>query len=110
MKNLTKSIVIIAFACSSIGVANAASEFVAADKTTGTEICVVAAEGNRLRLLKTIKDAGLSKRYVAEEMRCNHLNFIDFVEQYGQDVVKINNFITNGKYSTEQQIAKVAAR
>ena len=109
MKILTKSIAIIALTCSSIGAVNAANEFVAGNQSMDTEICLVAAEGNRLKLLKTLKDAGLSKRYVAEKVQCNNLSFVDFVEQYSNNVEKINNFITNGKYMDSQVVAKVAS-
>jgi hypothetical protein len=110
MKNLTKSIAIIALACSSIGFAQAANEFVATNNTTDTEICVAAAEGNRLKLLKTLKDASLSKNYVVENVQCNELSFVDFVEQYSKESTKINKFITNGKYMNNLVLASVTAR
>jgi hypothetical protein len=99
MKNLTKSIFIAALACSSIGFANAASEFVAGNNNAGTEVCIAAAQGSRLKLLKTLNESGVSKRYVVKNVKCNEQDFITFVEQYGNNVEKINNFMTNGAYS-----------
>lgn len=110
MKTLTQTIAIITLTCSSISFAHATNEFVAKNQTADTGICVAAAEGNRLKLLKTIKDAGLSKRYVAEKVQCNELSFVDFVEQYGNNVEKINRFMTNGKYMNKQVIANLTTR
>ena len=110
MKKLTQSIAIIALTVGSIGLANAQSDFVAGNNSADTEICITAAEGNRLKLLKTLQDTGMSKRYVAEKIQCNELSFVDFVEQYGKNVDKINNFITKGKYSENIIVASVAAK
>jgi hypothetical protein len=110
MKKLTQSLVIIALTVGSIGLANAQNDFVAGNNSSDTKICIIAAEGNRLKLLKELQDTGMSKRYVAEKIQCNELSFVDFVEQYGNNVDKINNFITNGKYSKNIIVASVAAR
>ncbi|MDP5033233.1 MAG: DUF3718 domain-containing protein [Paraglaciecola sp.] len=109
MKKLTQSIAIVSLICGSMGLAHAESDFVASDKGTSTEICMAAAEGKKFKLMSTIKDAGLSKRYVETKIQCNQLNFVEFVAQYSKDADKINHFITNGKYHDAAVIAQVAA-
>ena len=110
MKILTKSIVLITLTCSSIVFANESNQFTATNQSLSTKICITAAQGDRLKLSKALKNSGLSKRYVAEKMQCNDLSFVAFVEQYGKNAEKINNFITHGEYADSQVVANVAAR
>jgi hypothetical protein len=37
------------------------------------------------------------------------MNLISFIEQYGSNVGKMNNFLTNGKYSNNADVANVAS-
>jgi len=50
-----------------------------------------------------MKKANLSKDFVLEEVKCNQLSFITFLEQYGTEVSEINGYVTNGKYRKEQK-------
>lgn len=110
MKTFTKTIVIAALTFSSIGFASATTEFVPADDYVTTKLCLVASQGNKAKLSRTIKDSGLSKRYVAQNVKCNEQNIVAFVEQYGNDAENINNFLTSGKYGDDMMLNKLAAR
>jgi hypothetical protein len=109
MNTLTKAIAITTLTLSSIGLANASKVIVPTDNYVTTKLCVVASEGNKTKLFRAIKKAGLSKHYVTENMKCNEMNLISFIEQYGTNVEKMNNFLTNGKYSNNADVANVAA-
>jgi hypothetical protein len=109
MNTLTKAIAITTLTLSSIGLASASNVIVPADNYVTTKLCVAASEGSKVKLLKAIKNAGLSKHYVAENVKCNELNIVAFIEQYGSNVEKMNNFLTSGKYSNNTEVANLAS-
>lgn len=110
MKTFTKTIAITALTLSSIGFANASSVIVPSDDYITTNLCVVATEGSKAKLSNAIKKSGLSKNFVAKKVKCNELNIIAFIEQYGSNVEKMNNYLTSGKYSNNDLVTNVAAR
>jgi hypothetical protein len=109
MNTLTKAFAITTLTLSSIGLASASNLIVPADNYVTTKLCVVASEGSKSKLSQAIKKAGLSKNFVTENVKCNKLNFVTFVEQYGSNVEQMNNFLTNGKYSNNAEVANVAS-
>ncbi|MEP1554768.1 DUF3718 domain-containing protein [Paraglaciecola sp.] len=109
MNTLTKIIATSVLTLSSIGMASAATEYVAADDYVTSKLCVVATEGSKLRLSQAIKKSGLSKNYVAENVTCNNQKLVTFVEQHGTNVEDINNFLTAGKYSSNIEVTTVAS-
>jgi hypothetical protein len=110
MNTLTKTIAITTLTLSSIGLASASSEMVPTDNYVTTKLCVVATEGSKAKLSHAIKKSGLSKHFVTENVKCNELNLITFIEQYGSNVEKMNDFLTNGKYSNNAVVANLASR
>ncbi|WP_435691114.1 DUF3718 domain-containing protein [Paraglaciecola sp.] len=110
MNTLTKAIAITTLTLSSIGIASASNMLVAKDSNITTKLCLVASEGNKAKLSVELKKAGLSKSYVTENVKCNNLNMVNFVEQYGNNAVQINNFLTSGKYSNNSTAVTLAAR
>jgi hypothetical protein len=70
---------------------------------------MVASEGNKGKLSKAIKKSGLNKHFITENVKCNELNFVNFIEQYGSNVEQINNFLTNGKYTNDAVAANLAS-
>jgi len=110
MKTFTKTIVIAALTVSSIGFANAANILVPADGYVTSDLCVVASQGSKAKLAKAIKKAGLTKRYVANNVQCNEQNIITFVEQYGSNVEQINNFMTHGDYNKTAEMPDLVSR
>lgn len=110
MKTLTKTIAITALTLSSIGFANANPVLVPGNDYVTTELCLIASQGNKTKLVNAIKKAGLTKRFVAQNVKCNEQNFVEFVEQYGSNVTKINNYLTGGAYSEGTEMPDLAAR
>ncbi len=103
MNTFTKIIATSVLTLSSIGMASAATEYVAADDYVTSKLCVVATEGSKLKLSKAIEKTGLSKRFVVENVTCNNQELTTFVEQHGTNVDNINNYLTAGKYSQNQE-------
>ncbi|MEP0356008.1 DUF3718 domain-containing protein [Paraglaciecola sp.] len=109
MNTFTKIIATSILTLSSIGMANAATEYVAADDYVTSKLCVVATEGSKMRLSQAIEKTGLTKRFVVENITCNNQNLITFVEQHGTNVDNINNYLTAGKYSSNVEVTTVAS-
>ncbi|MEP2650717.1 MAG: DUF3718 domain-containing protein [Paraglaciecola sp.] len=109
MNTFTKIIATSILTLSSIGMANAATEYVAADDYVTSKLCVVATEGSKMRLSQAIEKTGLTKRFVVENITCNNQNLITFVEQHGTNVDNINNYLTAGKYSSNVEVTIVAS-
>ena len=110
MNTLTKAITVTTLTLASIGLASASNEIVPADNYVTTKLCMVASEGSKAKLSKAIKKSGLSKHFVAANVKCNELNMVNFIEQYGTNVEQINNFLTSGKYSNNAVVANLASR
>lgn len=110
MNILTKILTATVLTISSIGMANASSEVVPSDNYVTTNICVVATQGNKLKLLYAIKNSGLRKSYIANNVKCNKLNIIAFIEEHGSNVEEIGNFLTNGRYTNDGDVTNIAAK
>jgi hypothetical protein len=109
MNTLTKAIAITTLTLSSIGMASASNVIVPADDYVTTKLCMVASEGSKTKLSKAIRKSGLSKHFITENVKCNELNIVAFVEQYGSNVEQMNNYLTNGKYSDSAVVANLAS-
>ena len=99
MKTFTKVVMVVGLAFGAMATAQADSRFVAADESVTSKICVAAAKGNKMNLHQEIRRAGLTREYVADNVTCNDMPITEFVEQYGENVAKINRFITGGEYT-----------
>jgi endoglucanase Acf2 len=108
-QKMTKTLTTIVLTLSTIGMANAASKVVAGDDYVTSKICVAAAGKSKLQLHKVIKESGLSKTYIAEKVTCNNQNIVAFVQEFGDEPEKMNNALTNGKYTTQVNITDLAA-
>lgn len=108
-QKMTKTLTAIVLTLSTVGMANAASKVVAADDYVTSKICVAAAGKSKIQLHKVIKDSGLSKRHIAKNVTCNNQNIVAFVQEFGDSPEKMNNALTNGKYTTQVNITDLAA-
>lgn len=99
MKTFTKLVMVAGLTFGAMAVAQAETQFVAADDAVTSDICVVAANGNKMKLHKAIKDAGLTRGFVEDNVTCNGMPIVEFVEQYGENVAAINRYITAGDYT-----------
>ncbi len=109
MNTFTKTITTIALTLSTIGMANAANQVVAADDSVTSKLCVVAAQGSRVELHNAIKESGLSKKYIAQNVNCNDQSILEFVQTHSDSPEKINNVLTNGRYNTNVNITDLAS-
>ncbi|MFT6267262.1 MAG: hypothetical protein ACJAVV_000052 [Alphaproteobacteria bacterium] len=82
MKLLTKITVISVLTFSVLGIVNAAPVLVPTDNYVTSKLCVAAAQGNKVKLAREIKNAHLSKDFVIKNVKCNDLSFTAFVDQY----------------------------
>ncbi len=60
-----------------------AAQFVAADNSPGTQICMAVSSNKRLQLYATMKDLRISKTTVTNKLRCNNLSIAKFAGTYG---------------------------
>jgi hypothetical protein len=104
MKTLTKTLAASLISFTILGAAHASPELVPTDNEAGTGLCVTATSGSLLKMNKAMKSTRVTKRYVTEKMTCNGQSIVAFVEQYGKKAEKMNNFLTNGKYSKERNV------
>ncbi len=97
MKTITKILTTIVITLTTAGIANAAN-VVPKDNYTTTKLCLTASKGNTFKMNKAIMDTNLSKSFIVENVQCNNLDIVNFVEEYGTNVVKMNNLLTGGEY------------
>lgn len=109
MNTFTKTLATTLIALSTIGAANAASHVVAADDYITSKICEAASGKSGVKLHKTIKDSGLSKKYIAQNVNCNDQNIVAFVQDHGQKPEKMVNMLTKGQYKTSVKVIDLAA-
>lgn len=104
MKTLTKTLITSTFILLTTGAAYASS-LEAANNSKTTQICIAAAEGNKARLHIKIKESGLSKVFVANNVKCNDQDITSFVAIHGKDPVTINSILN--KYRKDKNISQV---
>lgn len=85
--------------------ANASVELVPADGSASTKICIAAAEGNKFKVDRSIEYAGVTKRYVNQEMTCNGMPIKDFAAQYHATNDPAQFVATDGSMSSKICIA-----
>lgn len=108
-QKMTKTLTTIVLTLSTMGVANASTKVVAADDYITSKLCVVAAEKSKIQLHNFIKESGLSKQFIAKNVTCNDQNILEFVQEHAENPDKINNLLTNGRYTTKVKITDLAA-
>ena len=74
----------------------------AADKSTITHLCMTAVSGNRAAMHNKIKESGLTRKYVANNIQCNGENILVFIDKYGKSPNKIRAMLghTSSQIST----------
>lgn len=72
------------FLATSTFVTNAnATEFVAADNTIGTKLCMAVAKDNRRALNNTMEKVRITKNTMTKKLTCNDLSLEKFAATYG---------------------------
>ncbi|WP_175623852.1 DUF3718 domain-containing protein [Pseudocolwellia agarivorans] len=93
MKTLTKKLtvsILFLFTTTSIF----AASFEAANNSSTTQICIAAVKGSKAQLHVKIKESGLSKVFVANNVKCNNQDIISFVAQNGKAPKVINKVLS----------------
>jgi len=107
MKTFTKVLATLTISLTLAGAANAKT-FVATDSKISTELCLIAAQGNRAQMHNAIKNSGLSKSFVVYNVKCNQQNITEFVAQHGRSPKKINALLNQGRNKGKVSINDVA--
>lgn len=77
-----------------------ATEMVAADSSNFTALCMTALSGNRAAMHNNIKSSGYSKPFITNNVECNGVNILTFVQQYGQNADAMLRTLDRGEHST----------
>ena len=84
-------------------------EFIAADDSLTTKLCIIAAEGNRVALHKALKAHNVSKRFLRNKVGCNEESLSTFVSKYGNNPDSVLRMLNLDSTSvTIQDLALVA--
>jgi len=62
-----------------------AAKVIPLDRSTVTNLCVMAAMGNRAAMNNTIKASGYSSKFVASKVQCNGESLLSFIEHNGNN-------------------------
>lgn len=62
-----------------------AQDFTAVDGSAFTQLCLKAVMGNRAAVHNQIKATGYSKKFIAQNVRCNGESIISFVRKNGRN-------------------------
>lgn len=108
-KTLATTLTATVLTLSTIGTASAAPNVVAADDYITSKICAAASGKSGIKLHKTIKDSGLSKKFIAQNVNCNDQNIVSFVQDHGAKPEKMVNMLTGGQYKTSVTVIDLAA-
>lgn len=108
MKTFAKTIAVIGLTFGAISGVAAQPTLVASDNSVTSQLCVTAATGDAMQLHKKMKTLRVSKSYVTEQLTCNGMPVVEFVEQYGKHVADVNDYVTSGEYSDSKLTAKVS--
>ncbi|MEO2266060.1 DUF3718 domain-containing protein [Pseudoalteromonas pernae] len=63
--------------------ASAQSEFVAADGTLGTQLCMAVSSNSRHQLTKIMSETGANSKIFKNKLQCNNLSVREFASLYG---------------------------
>jgi hypothetical protein len=84
-----------------------AAEFIAADNTPGTQVCMAVIANKPITLSTTMRDLRMSKNTAVNKLRCNDMELAQFAGKYGFN--KTAKFL-NLESSTKTSIQDLAKR
>jgi hypothetical protein len=76
-----------------------ATKVIALDKSIATDLCVIAASGNRAAMHSSIKSSGYTPEFVASKVQCNGQNLLSFVENNGKNSTSMLKMLDRTKTS-----------
>ena len=71
------------FVLSTIASIANATQFKAQNESTVTQLCMTALNGNKLAMHNKIKETGFSKKFVANNVKCNGKALLAYIEKRG---------------------------
>ncbi|MFT6917485.1 MAG: cytolysin (calcineurin-like family phosphatase) [Cognaticolwellia sp.] len=80
-----KKLVFAIFLVGAISTMSQANVMVAADNSNFTQLCMTALAGNRAAMHNHIKSLGYSKPFIVNNVQCNGVNILAFVQQHGKN-------------------------
>ncbi len=108
MNTLTKVLTTLALTVTVAGAANAA-KLVASDNYVTTDLCIKAAKGSKIVLLKAIKSSGLSKSFVVNNVKCNDSHITYFVAKHGNKPEAMNDMLNQYLKAGKVSISDIAS-
>lgn len=60
-----------------------AAEFVAADNSPSTQLCMAVVSNRPIQLYLTMKELRINKNITADKLHCNNMNMTQFADTYG---------------------------
>jgi hypothetical protein len=82
---MTVKIVLAIFMVGAISTMSQENEMVVADDSNFTQLCMTALVGNRAAMYNNIKSSGYSKLFIVNNVQCNGVSILAFVQQYGKN-------------------------
>lgn len=90
-----------------INVSASANEFKSLDNSMTTKLCMTIVSGNRAAMHNQIKESGLSRRHILENVKCNGESLLAFADKYGRNSEAMLNMLD--KTPTNVSISDIAA-
>ena len=82
-----KKLVLTIFIVGAIPTMSQENVMVAADNSNFTQLCMTALAGNRANMHNHIKSLGYSKPFIVNNVQCNGVSILAFVQQHGENLV-----------------------
>ena len=93
MKMTSKKLALVTLLTSGMIMSVSATEFNAVDESVETNLCIKAAEGNRVAMFNEMRNSGYSDKFIAAKVTCNGENILAFVEKHGKNPEKMLNML-----------------
>ncbi|ASP47540.1 DUF3718 domain-containing protein [Cognaticolwellia beringensis] len=77
-----------------------ANEMIAADNSNITELCMTALAGNRAAMHNNIKSSGYSKPFIVNNVQCNGVSILTFVQQHGRNADAMLRILDRSEHRT----------
>lgn len=87
-------------ACTLTATGSYADELVAGDDSGFTQICMTAIAGNRAAMHNNMQISGYSRSYIVENVQCNGINILAFVENHGENPSAMLKMLDRRQHST----------
>jgi len=94
---LNQKVVLMSLVLSTFALSTQAQDFLAADNSKFSNLCVTAVSGNRVAMHNEIKNSGYSKQFIARNLQCNGENIVSFIRHNGRNNENMLKTIGGGR-------------